>query len=131
MEEFYKFKREIILRAFKFICFASGLMFVIEINNSSLKGIALGFFVGGVVSIYNFHMQALKASKITGMDTQEAGLFTFKWVLFRYPLMALVLVLAYKNKEVMNFWTTAAGLFACPMAIFWTAIKNLINENKS
>ncbi|MCU0604837.1 MAG: ATP synthase subunit I [Desulfobacterales bacterium] len=77
-----------------------------------------GLIAGALFSTLNFVLIAESLPYKLGKSRPRAALVSMAWILLRFGLMAVPLVLALKF-HLFNPLTAALGLFSVPLAILW------------
>ncbi len=82
-----------------------------------------GIFVGGLMSILNFHLLSLSLKKAVNFEPVKAGIYVFIQYILRYTLWFAVFYIALKRSDV-NLLTTVIGMFTVKIVIL---VSNLFN----
>ena len=86
------------------------------------KGFALGFFMGGCISLANFSLLSKYILEMKDLAVRKAQRFIVLRFLGMYLIMAVVLVIGI-NKGLVTFFGVAAGLLIIKFAIFLSLRK--------
>ena len=92
---------------------------------------ALGWIVGTLVSILNFHLMAGDVSKAISVQTEKArGVAAGRYFL-RYAMIGLLLVVLFKRTNI-HVATTLFGLLAVQVVIYgWQVGKAILQKSES
>jgi hypothetical protein len=88
-----------------------------------------GLIAGTLFSILNFVIMAESLPQRIGKTRRMASLSALAWLLLRYALMAVPLVLAFKF-EYFHPAAAAVGLFAVQLVILFDHFRNAISPSR-
>ncbi|MFC1494578.1 ATP synthase subunit I [Thermodesulfobacteriota bacterium] len=97
------------------------------------KTIGKGLILGTLFSVLNFIiMGVLIERQITHAGTKaRAGAFSFLYMLMRFAVLSIPLIISYKV-EALNFFGTVAGIFMVQFAILFDnlIVNRFLNTRK-
>ena len=88
------------------------------------KAIGKGLILGTLFSVVNFVLMGilLERQVINARSKKRAGAFSFLYIIVRFAILAIPLVISYKI-DAVNFFGAAAGIF---MIQFTVMFNNLV-----
>ena len=95
---------------------------------AGLPALGKGLIAGTLFSILNFLLMAESLPYRLGKTRRRAALTSFLWIMPRYALMAVPLVLSLKF-DLFHPATAAAGLFTVQMVILVEHIVNAFSSS--
>jgi hypothetical protein len=88
-----------------------------------------GLIAGTLFSVLNFVLMAESLPQRIGKTRRRASVSAFGWLMLRYALMAVPLVLAFKF-DLFHPAAAAAGLFAVQLAILFDHLRSAIRPSR-
>jgi hypothetical protein len=96
---------------------------------AGLAPLGKGLIAGTLFSILNFVIMAESLPQRIGKTRRMASLSAFTWLLLRYALMAVPLVLAIKF-DYFHPAAAAVGLFAVQLVILFDHFRSAISPSR-
>ncbi len=102
-----------------------GLAFIM----AGQKGIGKGLILGTLFSVLNFILMGEMLPFKMNASRTRASVFSLVFILFRYGLMAIPLILALKLEQ-FNLPAAVAGIFLVQITILGESLINFILPNR-